>query len=826
MTQAAVSAPEKVLSPQEERILEGKPIGLVSEEAQRQRARIHRMLEGFRGKPIRIALERARLLTESFKETESQPVVIRWGKAIAHILRNVSIHIEDDDLIVGSAGPPGRYAVFFPELEERFFSQEVRPSAPGDKLLLTEEDVDVINEELRPYWEGKQYHTAYMNALPEDTREMVELLCIITPTATARSSLAWNHDYEKVLKRGIKGIKREAEEKLAALDPLDPKDRVEKEPFLQAVILTCDAIVEFAHRYAKLARKMAKNETDEGRKQKLLEIAEVCQWVPENPARTFREAVQSQWLIQTVSRLEQRVGGTIGNGRIDQYFYPYYRKDIEEGRITKDQALELLECLWIGMARNVEIYTTAGNFSYTDGYAHWEATTIGGVTKDGNDATNELSYLMLESKREFPLNYPDLAARIHAQTPEPFLHAIAETIKEGTGFPKLFFDEEIIPLFLAKGGDIAEANDYCICGCTEAKMLNRDAVTTGCAWVNLGAIVEMTLNDGKLKLFGDRQIGVKTGDPRKFKSYDDLWGAFCRQAENIMGHTLTQQYVADTLKSRFIAAPMSSMLHDLCMKECTDMHSGPIPGALYLGYIDTLGFGTAIDSLAAVKKLVFDDKKLTMDELLEALNSNFKDAEAIRQMCLNAPKYGNNDPHADLIGRNIEEFFVRTTRRHKSAFGGELDIRYVTITAHIPFGMVVGATPDGRKASEPVAEGVSPSQGADRKGPTASLNSIARAKAAGYKERAARLLNMKLTPSAVTGPGGTKKLMSLIRTACDLKMWHLQFNIINRETLIAAQQDPDKYRDLLIRVAGYSAYFVDLTPQLQNEIIQRTEHGF
>jgi len=826
MTQATVSAPDKVLSPQEERILEGKPIGLVSEEAQRKRARIHRMLKGFRDKPIRINLERARLLTESFKETEDQPVVLRWGKANAHILRSASIHIEDDDLIVGSAGPPGRYAVFFPELEERFFSQEVRPSGPGDKLLLTEEDVRIINEELRPYWEGRQYHTAYMNALPEDTRQIVELLCIITPTSTARSSLAWNHDYEKVLKRGIKGIKREAEEKLAALDPLDPKDRVEKEPFLQAVILTCDAIVEFAHRYAKLARSMAKNESDKSRKQELSEIAEVCEWVPENPARTFREAVQSQWLIQTVSRLEQRIGGTVGNGRIDQYFYPYYRRDIEAGRITKDQALELLECLWIGMARNVEIYTTPGNFSFTDGYAHWEATTIGGVTKDGSDATNELSYLTLESKREFPLNYPDLAARIHAQTPEPFLHAIAETIKEGTGFPKLFFDEEIIPLFLAKGAEVAEANDYCICGCTEAKMLNRDAVTTGCAWVNVGAIVEMTLNDGKLKLFGDRQIGVKTGDPRKFKSYDDLWGAFCHQAENIMKHTLTQQYVADTLKSRFIAAPMSSMLHDLCMKECMDMHSGPMPGALYLGYIDTLGFGTAIDSLVAVKKLVFDDKKLTMDELLEALDANFKDTEAVRQMCLNAPKYGNNDPYADLIGRDIEEFFVRTTRRYKSAFGGELDIRYVTITAHIPFGMVVGATPDGRKASEPVAEGVSPSQGADRKGPTASLNSIARTKAAGYKERAARLLNMKLTPSAVTGPGGTKKLMSLIRTACDLKMWHLQFNIINRETLIAAQRDPDKYRDLLIRVAGYSAYFVDLTPQLQNEIIQRTEHGF
>jgi len=822
----AVPEVAEVMSPQEERIRKGLGIGLVSEEAQRKRARIHRMLQGFRDKPIRINVERARLLTESFQETEGQPLVLRWGKAMAYILKNVSIQIDENELVVGSAGPPGRYAVFFPELEQMFFSQEVRPTEPGDSLLLTQEDVGVINGVLRPYWEGRQYHTAFLNALPEDTRSIVERYFIITPTATARSCLAWNHDYEKVLERGVKGIKQEAEERLASLDPLDPKEKIEKEPFLRAVILVCDAIVDFANRYADLARSMAEEEPDGKRKEELLKIAKVCKRVPENPARTFHEAVQSQWFIQTVSRLEQRIGGTVGNGRIDQYFYPFFKKDVEEGRITKDQAMELLECLWIGMAKNVDIYTAPGNFSYTDGYAHWEATTLGGVGKDGKDVTNELSYLMLESKREFPLNYPDLAARVHAETPEPFLHSIAETIKEGTGFPKLFFDEEIIPLFLAKGAEVEEANDYCICGCTEAKMLNRDAVTTGCAWVNLGSVVEMALNDGKVKSYGDDRIGVSTGDPRDFTSYDDLWNAFCSQLEHVLKHTFVQQYVADTLKPKFIAAPMSSMLHDLCMESCRDMHDGPIEGALYLGFIDTLGFATAIDSLAAIKKLVFDDRKLTMDELLEALKGNFEGKEAIRQMCLNAPKYGNNEPYADRIGRDIEEFGVKLTRRYRTAFGGELDIRYVTITAHVPFGAILGATPDGRKAGEPVAEGVSPSQGVDRNGPTASLVSISRTRASGYRERAARLLNMKLTPSAVEGPEGTKKLMSLIRTACDLKMWHLQFNIINRDTLVAAKEDPDKYRDLLVRVAGYSAYFVDLSSQLQDEIIHRTAHSF
>lgn len=822
MSQAAAA----ILSPQEERIEKGRIIGLTSKEAQQKRQRIHKMLAGFRDKPIRLNLERAILLTESFKQTEGQPMVLRWGKALAHILKNISIYIDEDELIVGSAGPPGRYAIFFPELEDHFFSQDVLPSGPEDTLQITEADVNIINDTLRPYWEGRQFHTAFMNALPEDTRALVEKLVVITPTASARSSLAWNHDYEKVLKRGIKGIRREAEEKLASLDLFNPADKVEKAPFLKAVILVCDGIVAYANRYADLATLLAVDEKNEKRKTELLNIARICRKVPENPAETFHEAVQSQWLIQTVSRLEQRIGGTVGNGRIDQYFYPYFQKDIAENRLTEDEALELLESLWIGMAKNVEIYTAPGEFSYTDGYAHWEATTIGGLTKDGKDATNDLSYLLLKSKREFPLNYPDLAVRIHAQTPEPFLYAIAETIKEGTGFPKLFFDEEIITLFLAKGAEVDEANDYCICGCTEAKMLNRDAVTTGCAWTNLGAVVEMALNDGKLKIFGDEQIGVRTGNPREFASYDDVWNAFCEQGKNVMQHTFAQQYVADKLKSQFIAAPMSSMFHDLCMASCKDMHSGPIPGALYLGFVDTLGFATAIDSLAAIKKLVFDEKRLSMGELIDAVNCNFEGKEAIRQMCLNAPKYGNNDPYADSIGRAIEEFFVKLTRKYKSAFGGELDIRYVTITAHVPFGAALGATPDGRKAGEPIAEGVSPSQGADRKGPTASLMSIAKTRASGYRERAARLLNMKLTPSAVAGPDGTRKLMSLIRTACDLKMWHLQFNIINRDTLIAAKRDPEKYRDLLVRVAGYSAYFTDLTPQLQDEIIARTAHAF
>jgi formate C-acetyltransferase len=566
--------------------------------------------------------------------------------------------------------------------------------------------------------------------------------------------------------------------------------------------------------------------TKQERKKELLEIARICEWVPENPARTFYEAVQSVWLTQVVSRLEQNIGSIVSNGRMDQYLYPYYKKDKEEGRITEKFALELLECLWLNMAQFVNVKVSPSGMAFAEGYSHWEALTIGGKTKDGRDATNELSYLILKSKRGFPLNYPDLVTRIHSQSPDKFLHEISETIKDGLGFPKLLNDEEIIPLLLAKGAKIEEANDYAASGCSEVRMPNRDTYTTLGPRINLAAPLEMTLNNGRLKIYGEEQISPRTGDPRSFACYEDFWNAFTVQLDFILKHAFILQYVTDTLHPKYFAAPMASALHDLCMENCTDLHSRYIEGGINLGFYDLLGYGTVIDSLAAVKKLVYDDKKITMDELLEALDCNFEGKEVIRQLCLNAPKYGNDDLYVDNIGRDIEAHCIRFSKKYSAALGKDFDIRYIPVTAHIPKGKVIGATPNGRKANTPLSDGSGPSQGADTNGPTSTLISIANTKCMGEKERAARLINLKLTPSAVAGEEGTRKLMSLIRTFCDLKLWHLQFNVINRETLLAAQREPEKYRNLIVRVAGYSAYFVDLSTELQNEIIARTEHGF
>jgi formate C-acetyltransferase len=749
------------------------------------------------------------------------------------IAETLAISIGPDDFIVGRASTKaGRYGLFFPELEGGFLDKVVDIIRENKRpFVISDETAKIVREEIVPYWKGKSFHEGLYAALPEDTRNIlfdpndtINQRRIITETATYRNSLQWVPDYEKVLKRGLKGLKREAENKLANLDASDPEVAIEKIPFLEAIITICDAVAVFSKRYAALARKLAGVEHNPERRSELLEIASVCEWVPENPARTFHEAAQSYWMVSVFKRLEEKTGAVVSNGRMDQYLYPFYKKDMEAGRLTEESTLAILENIWLNMAQYLDLFVSPTFIAYNEGFTHWETVTIGGKTPDGRDASNELSYLILKSKREFPLNYPDLAARIHALTPDRFLREICETIKEGSGFPKLLNDEEIVPLLLAKGAKLHEANDYAGSGCTEVRIPNIDTYTSPCAWVNLAAVLEMTLYNGKMKKFGSEQLGARTGDALGFATYEDFWQAFCVQMQYILTHTFRSQYVIDKLRGKYVATPLSSALHDLCMASCKDLHRGDVPGGTKLGFYDVIGFATVIDSVAAIKKLVYEENKITMGELIDAMQNNFEGRESLRQRLLNAPKYGNNDPYADSIGRQIDEQAVKFNSQYKSAFGAELDVRYVPLTSHIPLGKIVSATPNGRKAWEYLSEGSSASHGADVKGPTAVLISNANTKEMLYKEHAARLLNLKLTPATVAGPEGTRKLMSLIRTFCDLKLWHLQFNIINRATLLAAQTQPEKYRNLLVRVAGYSAYFVDLSPELQNEIIARTEH--
>ena len=794
--------------------------------------RVFKLLERFDGQKPAIDVERALYFTQSMAETVGQPLVLRWAKALMNVAKNITVMVQDDQLLLGRCGGhDGRYGILYPELDGDFLDIAVRdlPTRPQSPASISPEDAKIVVEQIAPFWKGRTYHEALNKALPAEVHKLTYddpdgLISrfIVNETSSFRSSIQWVHDYEVVLKRGFNGLKQEMEEKLAALDPASPVDQVDKRPFIEATILVCDAIVLWAKRHADAARKAAEACADPVRKAELIRMAENAEHVPANPARDFYEAVQSQYFTQMFSRLEQKTGTTISNGRMDQYFYPFYKKDMEAGILTDEKTLEYLECMWVGMAEFIDMYISPAGGAFNEGYAHWEAVTIGGQTPDGRDATNDLTYLFLKSKREFPLHYPDLAARIHSRAPERYLWDVAETIKFGSGFPKLCNDEECIPLYVSKGATFEEALDYAVSGCIEIRMPNRDTYTSGGAYTNFASAVEMALYDGKMKKYGDVQLGIQTGDARKFKSWDEFWNAYVQQHMLLLRTTFIQQYIVIQTRAKHFAQPMGSVLHALCRKHCIDLHQPQIPEGLNFGYFEFMGLGTVIDSLAAIKKLVFEDKKLTMDQLIDALEANFEGYEDIQQLLRTAPCYGNDDEYADEIGRELDRMAVSFAAKYGKEMGINNDARYVPFTSHVPFGKVVSATPNGRVAWFPLADGSSPSHGADHNGPTAILLSNHNTKNYGMRARAARLINVKFTPKCVEGDAGTEKLVQFIRTWCDLKLWHIQFNVINADTLKKAQKDPQKYRNLIVRIAGYSAYFVALTPDLQTALIART----
>ncbi|MDR3234619.1 MAG: glycyl radical protein [Planctomycetaceae bacterium] len=821
-----------ILSPHEQRLLD-KNTGKDSPFREQHR-RAFRILESFEGTRPQIDVERAQYFTESMKQTEGEPLVLRWAKALYHIAGHITVSIDDYQLIAGRIGPQGRYGILYPELDGDFLDAAVKdlPNRTESPFTITAEDAWTVVEEIAPYWKGKTYHEALNAALPPEIHRLtyddpqgLRSRFIVNETSSFRSSIQWVHDYEKVLKRGFNGIKAEAQTKRDALDPNSPLDQCEKKPFLDAVMIVSDAVILWANRHAAAARELAETETDAQRKKEILLIAAHCERVPAEPARNFHEAVQSQWFVQMFSRLEQKTGTIISNGRMDQYLYPFYKRDKEQGLLTDEQTLELLECLWVGLAQFIDLYISPAGGAFNEGYAHWEAVTIGGQTPDGYDAANELTYLFLQSKREFPLHYPDLAARIHTLSPERYLWEVAETIKDGSGFPKLVNDEEVVPLYVSKGATFEEAYDYAVSGCTEARMPNRDTYTSGGAYVNFASALEMVFYNGQVKKYPGQLLSIETGDAAAFTSWEQLWNAYKTQHLWFLRTAFIQQYLIIKLRAEHFAQPMGSALHNLCMKYCLDLHTPQIPEGINLGYFEYIGYGTVVDSLAAVKYLVFDKKRLTMPEILDAMAVNFEGKEDIRALLRSAPSYGNHDSYADEIAKEIDLLSLDYSKKYSAELGIHNDLRYVPFTSHVPFGKVVSATPNGRLAWTPLSDGTSASHGQDVNGPTAVLLSNYVTKNYRYKNRAARMLNIKFTPQSLKGAEGTQKLVSFIRTFCDLKLWHVQFNVVNEETLRSAQKNPDLYRGLIVRIAGYSAYFTDLSADLQNDLIARTAHN-
>lgn len=819
-----------ILTPQEKWMESG-----ILTNVDESRMRTFKRLDAIRKTPIYLCTDRARLFTEGMKMYERRPLVLRWALAMKHVTENIPLYIGPDDIIIGRGeSKPGRCGMLYPEIDGAYLDTVGRDlcDRPDAPYYYTEEDYQIMANEIAPYWKDKSWPEFFAMTLPEETRRIIfgektnnfyKQLNMVYCSGNTRSSQNWVQDYEKVLKRGLKGLRDDALQRLEELKS-EPLLYAEKHPFLEACVVTCDAISIWVKRYAELAREMAEKETNPQRKQELLDSAEICGWVPENPARTFKEAMQSHWFIYMYTRMEQLVGASLSLGRLDQMFYPYYKKDLEEGRITPDEARGLFESLWVNMSEAMSILVSPAGGAFSEGYAHFEGVTLGGQTKDGVDATNELSYIILDSKKGLPINYPDLAVRIHNRTPDKFLKAVAEIIKDGQGYPKLFNDEEIIPLYLGKGISYEDALDYCVCSCAEYRVLNKETYIHPAGTLNMAAMVKMVLNNGRSPEYDNIQYGLETGDPRNFKTFDEFFDAYKKQHLYFLNHVCIQQNTLDMVKPRFLAAPLTSMLHDLCYEQCKDINDY-VEGGLREKFCDMTGFGTCVDSLAAIKKLVYEDKRITMDELIKALDANFEGYEAIRQMCLNAPKYGNDDPYVDSIAKEIDAIHLDYLSKQKGVMPEIVSMRMVPVTIHIFIGKVTNATPNGRKAGLPLSEGSSASHGCDTHGPTSNMLSNAKSKNMRFRNRHTRLLNLKLSPGSVAGEEGTKKLMQLIRTWCDLKLYHVQFNIINRETLEAAQEDPEKYRNLVVRVAGYSAYFVELSNDLQNEIIARTEHS-
>jgi len=766
-----------------------------------------------------LCLERGYLMTESYRETESEPPVIRRAKALKKILNEMTIHIEDEELIVGRTTSKRRGGALLPEVAWEWYLEEIDTISARDWNRfgpLAEEEKAKMKEFL-PYWKGESLCEKFCAMVPESALRLHHV--IEEAGGHAVNNIHQGHmsvDYGKVLTKGLNGIKKQVDEELGKLNLADLKD-FEKFQFLNAVNITLEATISFAKRYAELARSLAEKETDWQRKAELERIAETCNWVPANPARSFYEAVQSVWFTYVVIMIEGWSYG-IGFGRPDQYLYPFYKKDIEEGRIIKEEARELVALLYVKINGSVVPMCLEAAKSY-GGNPLTANITVGGLTKDGRDAVNELSYLFLDAEDDTGLSEEDLIIRVHKNTPDAFLMRACEVAKSLRGKLKFVSDETTIQQLLTDGKPVEYARDYIIDGCNSPTVPGYSQDVPG-GLFNLPLMLELALNNGASRLTGE-QIGPKTGDPRKFSSYDEVWDAYKKQVEALLPVLILFKNVDDQLYAEFCPTPLQSALFHGCIEKGLDITNGGT--APYLSHANSLsGAPNVGDSLAAIKKAVFDDKKITMDKLVDALDKNFEGEEEILHILESAPKFGNDDDYVDSIVNEVLVHGSNEAAKYKGIAGALTTVAAHIVTGDVPMGRVVGALPDGRRAGEPLSEGgISPYQGRNVSGPTATMMSVA--KLDHLKLTHGSVLNMRFNPDVLKDESKMRKFASLIRVFCETGGALVQFNIVSTDVLRDAQRHPEKYRDLLVRVATYSAYFVELSPELQNDIIARME---
>ncbi len=815
-------------------MIEAQPISATLAQAMRKAApavspRIHQLRERTVVDTYPLCIDKVRLVTESFQRTSGEPQILRRARALAHVLANIRIFIEDGELIVGNAAskPMGveldcDYGIWSPE-EIAALKREGFSLSAQDEATLQQ-----VNE----FWQDNTL-VARTGELIDDERlwPFMQSGVVLAPWKSRKLGSGGGYaqggmglgpgfmlcgfDIARVLRHGLNSIIREAEAELRGLR-LTSADAFEKAYFLKSVIIAHHAIIGFAGRFADLADQLAAREGDAARRSELERIAATCRRVPAEPARNFYEAMQSFWF----TFLMLVPSPTAAAGRFDQYMYPFYRADIDAGATTDEEVLELLQCLRI---KDMQINRTSGaaNRQRSSGLAKWHNWTIGGVTADGRDATNALSHLLLEAARRCPTPHHTLTVRVHDGTPDSLMLKALEVVKTGIGLPAFIGDKAYIGFLTANGVPPEQARDYIVTGCLDVNIPGRSrTITVGFFVVPL--VFEIFMHNGIEPRTG-RQLGPATGEPEDFASYQDFYHAFQQQIVHFMELAAERNNIDMKVASELFPDPVrSSLMHD-AIAVGKDLLRRTMPfenGAV----MNPVGMINVADSLAAVRKLVFEDKSVSMAELRAALASDWQGPghERIRQLCLEAPKYGNGDPYADEIAAGLYRFWAQITGEFDTWLGGKHKPTAISITSHAPGGALTGATPDGRRAGECLADGtVSPMRGRDTHGPTAVIRSASAIDQMPYQ---ATLLNMKFHPSALKSEGDLRKLSMLIRTYFSMGGKHIQFNVVNRETLLAAQANPEQHRDLVVRMAGYSAYFVQLSKTVQDEIIGRMEH--
>ncbi len=785
--------------------------------------RISRLYDRLMSSRKEICVQRARYITEYMKSEGAwfEPPVIRRAKAVAHVLRNLDVKIYPDELIVGGITSKQLGAIVYPEFISLLIWPELNTLAEKgeNSLKIGDAEKDELDKVIFPYWQDKVVtdYAEDFTSPPAPIALLGRFGIFLLTEAGGISHTA--PDYETLLKVGLRGLTEETKGKIAKLDhsPSTDSEALKKRAFYKAVEIICEAVIEFAQRYRQEALRLAGAEKDPGSKSELEEIARICEKVPAGPAESFQEALQSMWFVE-VALYQENYEQALCFGRLDQYLYPYYQRDLERGALTEKRTVELLSCFYIKNSEFVPLFCDSIALFFA-GFPANPSITIGGVTGDDLDATNQLSLRILDARKLIQTRHPNIHARVHKGSPPEYMQRVAELIQGGSGMPAVLNDEIIIPALVEKGIKQEDARDYTIIGCVEISVPRKTFGSTDAALMNLPVCLEMALNDGYSTVFQE-QLGIRSGDPRRFKKMDDVINAFRKQVAYLVEQMVIGLNALSIAHEQLYPSPLLSSITDGCLNKGKDVTAG---GAVY-NFTGVQGVGVAdvADSLAAIDQLVFREKKVTLEQLVQTLKDNFAGHENLHNLIMKLPKYGNDEELPDKYARTVAEIFCKEVARHRNSRAGAYLPGFLTMTTHKGFGNFVGALPSGRKALETFANGLSPCDGWDRNGPTAYLKSVA--KINNLLAANGVSVNIKFNPQNLTGDKGSQILNSLVKTYFELGGMQLQVNVVDKETLLDAQRHPEKHSGLMVRVAGYSAYFTDLMKEIQDEIIARTVH--